>query len=368
VVSLFTLLYWLPTDIGKAINAFTSVLIVACPCAVALSIPFTFGNVIRIFAKQGIYFKNVNIIESLAKIDRIVFDKTGTITSVQSSKLIYEGENLSDKEKQLIFSLSRHSTHPVSKMIQQKYGQFKPLEVSEFYEEKAKGIAGFVEGALIRIGSASFIKESNPDEQLKSSVYIEIDNSIKGRYVQETSYRHGLSALLNDVKSFAKISLISGDNDMEKARLVPYFGADAELCFDQTPKAKLEYINRYQEAGQRVAMIGDGLNDAGALSQSDVGIVITENTANFTPACDVIMDARQFEKIPLLFNFSRLSIRIVMFSYAIALVYNVIGLTYAVQGLLSPVIAAILMPLSSVTIVVFGVFMSRFWASRKALL
>lgn len=111
-------------------------------------------------------------------------------------------------------------------------------------------------------------------------------------------------------------------------------------------------------------MIGDGLNDAGALQQSDVGLVIAENTNNFTPASDAILDAKHFANIPALLSYSRTSNRLVMYAYVLAIFYNIIGLSFAVQGLLSPVVAAILMPLSSITIVTFGVISSRLAGRR----
>ena len=105
-------------------------------------------------------------------------------------------------------------------------------------------------------------------------------------------------------------------------------------------------------------MLGDGLNDAGALQQADVGIVIAEDTNNFTPACDAILDAQQFRMLPDFIRYAQSSLKVVYGAYGLAFIYNVIGLSFAVQGTLSPVIAAILMPLSSVTIVAFGVGMT----------
>lgn len=111
-------------------------------------------------------------------------------------------------------------------------------------------------------------------------------------------------------------------------------------------------------------MLGDGLNDAGALRQSDLGIVIAENTNNFTPACDAILQADQFEKLPQMVELARRGVKIVQRSYMVAFVYNVIGLSYAVSGHLSPLIAAILMPLSSVTIVLFGMISGNIAAMK----
>jgi Cu+-exporting ATPase len=365
IVSLGALFYWLPKDSSIAINAFTAVLIVACPCAVALSIPFTFGNVLRVLASKGIYLRNTGVIEQLAKIKHVVFDKTGTITNVKSSQLVFKGKQLSEAEQVLVYSLVRHSTHPLSRQIERQFRHLKPQEVNSFIEEKGKGISGFVNGALVRIGSQEFI--GMDDAEKAEGVYVEIDNTLKGYYEQKNRYRKALKEVIASIETKFSFALITGDNDRERERLEEIFPEKTALLFNQKPSDKLDYIKDQQAKGHEIAMVGDGLNDAGALQQSEIGIVISEDTSNFTPACDIIMDARQFKHLPTLFEYSRISIRIVMMAYLIALIYNIIGLSYAVQGLLSPVIAAILMPLSSVTIVVFGVVMSTLVAKKKKL-
>lgn len=368
IIASTTLIFWMRIDAGMAINAFTSVLIIACPCAVALSIPFTFGNVIRIFSKNGIYFKNIQVIESLAKINHIVFDKTGTITNVSNQLVSYQGKALKEEELMLVYSLARQSNHPLSKQIADFHKLSSHLPVADFEEIQGKGIQGMVNSLKIRLGSASFINHSS---NLKSdngqTVYLEIDGIVKGFYSIDSHYRKGLKEGLQNLKEIGELSLISGDNDAERKALHSLFPASSPLFFNQKPVDKLKYLKLLRSQGLQVAMIGDGLNDAGALAESDVGVVVTENTSNFTPACDIIMDASKFEKLPSLFSFSKQSINLVYFAYGIALIYNVVGLTYAVQGVLSPVIAAVLMPLSSISIVLFGVGASRFLASRIGL-
>ena len=360
LIGFITLIYWLPKDTHTAVNAFTAVLIIACPCAVALSIPFTFGNVIRLFARQHIYFKNVQVIENLAKISRIVFDKTGTLTSVSKSELVFDGPPLTTSQKQCIASLVRQSSHPLSRQLYAQFGDQLMMSVRDFKEEQGKGISGVVDGVNIRLGSRKYF----PYWAIKrQGTYVEVDGNLLGRFEQRNQYRTGLPLVISQLEKHFKLSLLSGDNDKEQSKLLPLFN-ESEMHFDQQPQQKLDHIRAAQQL-EVVAMIGDGLNDAGALSQADVGIVITENTSNFTPASDIIMEASQFEKLPLLFSFSKLAIRLVYVSYAIALVYNFIGLSYAIQGLLSPVIAAILMPLSSITIVLFGVLSSTYLAWRK---
>ena len=367
LVSFASLFYWLPRDMSIAINAFTAVLIVACPCAVALSIPFTFGNVLRVLSSKGIYLRNTEVIESITGTGHIVFDKTGTITNIRKSKLEFIGDALSKKEQIAIYSLARHSTHPLSRQLEKMYKHHPRLEVSEFIEEKGKGIAGFVDGLLVRIGSHRYI-DPKGNTLSDKGVYIEIDQTVKGYYLHKNQYRKGLSGILDKLRIDHKLSMITGDNSLEESNLEKIFGGATTLLFRQKPMDKLNFIKDLQKQGEHVAMVGDGLNDAGALKQSDLGIVISEDTANFTPACDVIMDARQFDKLDKLFDYAHSSKRIVLLAYLIALIYNIIGLSYAVQGLLSPVIAAILMPLSSITIVLFGISMSTYMAKKHGLL
>ena len=136
-------------------------------------------------------------------------------------------------------------------------------------------------------------------------------------------------------------------------QLAAFFPKNSPFLFSQTPEQKLHYIKKLQQNNEKVAMIGDGLNDAGALKQSDVGISISEDVNTFSPACDAILEAENFHQLPIFIDYIKTSIRIVTISFIISFLYNIIGLSFAVQGLMSPVLAAILMPLSSVTVVTF---------------
>lgn len=147
--------------------------------------------------------------------------------------------------------------------------------------------------------------------------------------------------------------LLSGDNDNEKELLMQYFNDESNLYFNQSPVDKLEKIKSLQSSGKTVLMIGDGLNDAGALKQSDIGISVTENINSFSPACDGILESNSFNKLYDLIKFSKTSTNIVKISFLISFLYNIIGLSFAVQGTLSPLIAAILMPISSISVVIF---------------
>jgi Cu+-exporting ATPase len=135
---------------------------------------------------------------------------------------------------------------------------------------------------------------------------------------------------------------------------------NTKLYFNQKPDDKLNFIKTLQQNGKQVLMIGDGLNDAGALKQSNIGFVISENTNVFSPACDGILDASQFNKIADYLNFSKIGVKIIKWAFLFSLFYNLIGLAFAVTGHLRPVVAAILMPLSSISIVIFTTLATQY--------
>lgn len=362
-IAIVTLAYWLPRDVSIAINAFTAVLIIACPCAVALAIPFTFGNSIRILAHNRFFLKNIHVLESLKKVQTIVFDKTGTLTGAHQADAEYRGEPLSAEERRMLQSLVRHSSHPASRQIDRWAGEAgEPCAIENFEEIPGQGIQGLVMGRRVKVGSRSFAGAGEGE-----GVFVQIDGVVKGRFELSAPYRPGLRELVENLRSRFRLFLLSGDNDRERARWESVFEEDNALHFNQSPADKLQFIKRLQEGGQKVCMIGDGLNDAGALRQSDAGIVLTEDANNFTPASDAILHAEQFERLPALLRFASRNIQLVYAAYGFAVVYNIIGLSFAVRGALSPVVAAILMPASSITIVVFGVVASNWLAKSMKL-
>lgn len=346
----------------------SSILIVACPCALALATPYAFSNTMRIFGKRRFYLKNGNVIAQLAKITQLVFDKTGTITQNQSFQISFEGIPLSIEEKTMVKSLVIHSTHPLSQKIAQYLHDFKSLAIEEYKEIHGRGILGKIGKTWLKIGSATFTEASEiPQESMQSRVYIHIGGVNRGFFLIQNHYRPGILDLIKKLQGRFRLSLLSGDNASEQATLSPYFGEESELKFRQKPEEKLNYIQNLQAEGQYVLMLGDGLNDAGALQQANVGITITEDSSSFSPACDAILDAKALPDLEKLLQFSRITMKIVRLSLIISLLYNSVGLAFAVTGSLSPIIAAILMPLSSVTVVAFVVGATNLLARWKGL-
>lgn len=376
LVAIAAALYWLPVSVKTAVNAFTAVLIIACPCGIALTNPFALGNAMRILGRNKFYLKNASVVEKLSRIDTVVFDKTGTITQTGSSEVSFIGSVLNSAELRLVKSLVHNSTHPLSSIIYEAINEDELFEVKDFCESVSKGLEGNIEGYKVRIGSALFIANGQnllkywdiPENKLNTRIFLSIDNHIKGYFSINNAYRVGLNNVISQLKKRYELSLVSGDNDTEKENLESYFGKDALLYFNHKPADKLNYIKLQQALNKKVLMIGDGLNDAGALQQSDVGVAISEDVTSFSPACDAILDASVFSRFSDFIKFAVTTRTIIIMSYAISVLYNVIGILLAFSSAVTPLMAAILMPVSSVTVVLFTVVSTNLAAKSKGLL
>ncbi|WP_298496848.1 heavy metal translocating P-type ATPase metal-binding domain-containing protein [uncultured Algibacter sp.] len=352
-IAIIATAYWLFIDSTKALNVFTAVLIIACPCAIALAAPFTFGNLLRIFGKLKFYAKNASVIEQLAAIDTIIFDKTGTITANKETSIEYDGFELSGNEESLLKSTLRNSNHPLSRSLYALLTENDIVTLDAYEEHIGEGIEAKHNKDSIKIGSAPFVGYSSETATLNTAVHVSTNNLYKGKFTFYNKYRKGLSKLFNKLKKDYDLVILSGDNSGEQENLTKLLPAKTKLFFNQKPEDKLEYIKHHQNSGAKVLMIGDGLNDAGALAQSNVGIVISENVNVFSPACDAILDATKFNKLYNFIKASKSAIKIIKWSFFLSFIYNSIGLYFAVTGQLAPVVAAILMPLSSISIVIF---------------
>ena len=353
-------IFWLFYNPSKAVNVFTAVLIIACPCAIALAAPFTLGNMLRIFGKLKFYVKNTSVLEQLAKINTIIFDKTGTITSGQKNKAIYEGVSLTKNEEILLKNSLRGSNHPLSRTLYNILDENNIVSLDYFQEFPGKGIQAKLENKYIKIGSANFVGAKSDTKTLNTTVHMSVDDQYKGKFTFYNNYRKGLSKLFNKLKKEYDLVILTGDNKGEFENLKKLLPAKTKLIFDQKPEDKLEYIKYHQTEGANVLMIGDGLNDAGALAQSNVGIAISENVNVFSPACDAILDASKFNQIYNYLRATKQALKIIKWSFLLSFLYNVIGLYFAVTGQLLPVVAAILMPISSISIVIFTTVATNF--------
>jgi len=357
-----TAAYWYVVAPQKMWLVFTSVLMVACPCALALAAPFTFGNVLRVFGRHGFYLKNADVVERLAGVNAVVFDKTGTVTR-GASDIDFVGR-LTPDERQWVRAVTAASAHPLSRVISKSLPSSGPLVVNSFQEWPAQGIEATVAGHQVKVGSAAFTRFEGAHGDLKSRVFVSIDGRSCGYFNIETAVRSGLSDIIAQINRRFPVFLLSGDNASEKTRMAAVFPSGAGLHFNQSPMDKLQFVSNLQENGYQVMMVGDGLNDAGALHQSDVGIAVTDDTGVFTPASDAILHGDRLHELDRFLRLSRLAIRILKISFGISFFYNFVTLTFAVTGHLSPLIAAILMPISSISVVGFSTLAVNVVAKR----
>ncbi|NKB69349.1 MAG: HAD-IC family P-type ATPase [Candidatus Latescibacteria bacterium] len=363
-------LYWLPQGWERAADVATAVLIIACPCALALSMPFALGTAVNALGRAGLYLKNADIVEQLARIDTVVFDKTGTLTSSRNAEVDFIGAPLDSAEKDLLAAALSNSTHPLSRRIVPTLAIDQPPAVAEFSEFTGQGLYCLCRGHKIMAGSPDWLQSQGldlPRTPVGTVVCIALDGLYRGHFQVRPAYRPGLQSLFAALAQRAELYLLSGDGDGERTHLQTLFPRADRLHFAQTPAAKLDFVAALAQQGRAVLMVGDGLNDAGALRQSAVGLAVSEDTSSFSPACDGILAAHRLDALPAFLALSRAAVQVAQISMGLSLAYNAVGLTFALQGRLSPLLCAVLMPLSSLTIIAFTTLAARLAARRAGI-
>lgn len=378
-IALGSALFWAFVSPALSLKAFTSVLIVACPCALALAAPFALGTAQRVLGRRNVFLKNPYIIETLASVDTVVFDKTGTLTAAGAGSVTWTGTPLNEAEELWLYSMTRHSTHPLPVRIGEAIAHDHfPEPVRSFLETAGCGMEGNVAGREIWMGSAAWLESrgirpspqgqpqrvsngagaatvrSDTTEVQGSTVHVAVNGRYRGCFVLASALRPETDRLVKELSTQCQLALLSGDNEKECDRFTSLFGDHTQLHFNQSPLDKLAFIRDLQKDGRTVMMVGDGLNDAGALKQANVGVAVVENINVFSPSSDVIMAADMVPRLANILRFSRHSMSVVHAAFLVSTLYNIVGIGIAASGRLSPVVCAILMPLSSVTVVAFA--------------
>lgn len=356
VLAIGASIFWYFKDPSQVLKVFTSILIVACPCALALAIPITYGNALRTLGNRRFYLKHANIIEYLAKITNIVFDKTGTLTKANDAKVVFHGQELSEEENNQLYAVLVHSTHALSKSVLSSLSATQNVEASNFQEHKGLGIEALVDGKQIKLGSSQWIKGSESIGNT-AEVHVLIGEEYRGYFSIQNQYRDDTQEMFTALSPEYNLAVLSGDNDAE-LEVLKGLAPKAEIKFRQSPFDKKEYLKTLNDSGFQTMMIGDGLNDAGALMEAKIGVAVSENSANFTPASDAILEAKDITQLPLFLNYAKLSLWVVYACFGMSFMYNIVGLFFAVQGKLSPIVSAILMPLSSVSVLILSLGLS----------
>lgn len=364
--------WWVAAGLHTALYVFATILIVACPCALALTAPFTYGNSLRLLAKAGLYLKNGTVIEKMAAVDSLVLDKTGTLTVNDDSETAYQGIELSNVQQAAVASVAKNSAHPLSRAISKQLGTQRTYIPDGFTETAGEGIYGIANGMQVVIGSRNLLNSYQvtvlrPTKEGVTKTYLAIDGQYYGTFLFGNRYRAGIANTLRNLSGQYQLTLLSGDSDAEAETLKPILGQGSTLLFNQSPADKMANLAALQQQGHQVLMLGDGLNDAGALKQSEVGIAVADNINQFFPASDGMLHAQHINMLPNFLQFSKDNITIIKACLVISLTYNITGISIAVAGLLTPLIAAILMPLSSISVVLAVTLATNIMARKRGI-
>lgn len=369
LIAIVTFIVWMfisKTDLSVPLMNFVAVLIIACPCALGLATPTALIVGMGKAAQNGILFKNGESLEELHRADTIIFDKTGTITEGRLSvKNIFI---LSGDEKEflsIITSIESKSEHPIARAIVE-FGKSKSINiipVTEFENKSGRGIKAKVDTKPVLAGNELFMNENKIDlsvlkpelkkevNQNSSLIFLAVNGIISGFICVADSIKENSSQVINSIKELnIEPVLLSGDSKAVTKNISNLTGIlkfEAEVL----PENKSEKVKEYQNSGKKVIMVGDGINDAPALAQSNVGIAIGNGTDVAIESADVVLMNGDLSGVVKSIRLSKNTIRVIKQNLFWAFIYNVIGIPLAASGLLNPMFAALAMSLSSVSVI-----------------
>jgi len=283
---------------------------------------------------------------------------------------------LSASERLAIAALASHSTHPLAAALRD-WAVAEPVSarVRAFREHPGRGLAGEIGGQTFQIGSAQWLSDCGvhlaTDGSMRAwqgpaDVFVAINGRLRGSFRLKHRLHPAVKELLPELNREFKTTLLSGDSERDHAIFVGFFNSG--LHFSRKPVEKLDFVKTLQQSGATVLMVGDGLNDAGALKQSDIGVAVVERAGCFSPASDVIIPTAELGRLAAVLRLARSTVKIVRLSFGISALYNAAGISIGAAGVLSPLICAVLMPLSSVSVVLFACGATRRAAARAGLL
>lgn len=361
LLSLMTLLGWLVVGqrLEFALNAAVSVLVIACPCTLGLATPTALMVGMGRGAKKGILIKNATALEQLQGVHTVMFDKTGTLTHGMPKVVAVFGEDT--HWGYLVSSLEGHSNHPLAKALVSYFGE-QTHEVTQFKQLDGKGLSGVVNNHTIMIGNEKmvvgdnhFVKEANRyAKQGHTALYVVVDNSLVGLVVVADTIKESSQRAIQTLNTMGiETVMVTGDNLTTAQAIANELGIQ-QVIAEVMPQDKATVMMQHQH-DKKVAMVGDGINDAIALAQSDVGIAIGSGTQVAIESADVILMTNDVMDVAQAIRLSKKTMRTIKMNLFFAFIYNIIGIPIAMglfyPLLLNPMVAGLAMSLSSISVV-----------------
>lgn len=341
--------WWRMHDPARAFEVALAVLVVSCPCALSLAVPAALAAAHGGLAKLGVLALRGEALDTLARADRIVFDKTGTLSDRRPRLAEVESVDGMTRDAALAIAaaLERDSGHPLAAAFADA-GIAAPPAVTDLRSEPGHGVAGTVDGRAWRLGRAAWAAGRDDDD----AVWLGDGARAVARFVLRETPRADAAAALAALRAQGlRVALCSGDAEAPVARMAATVGIAADdVRARQTPEDKLAYVRTRQAAGEIVAMVGDGINDAPVLAGADVSLALADGAALAQRAADFVVTGGTLRRIPQAIALARRSRRIVRQNLAWALGYNLLALPLAATGQVTPWIAAIGMALSSLLV------------------
>ncbi len=361
-----TWVIWRQVDPARAVDNAIALLIVTCPCALALSTPLAVSVAIGRAARQGILIKGGDALEQLARPSRLLLDKTGTLTEARARVVAWSGP---DAVKPLVLALERHSSHPIADAFRRDWEDVTVESATDVRYTAGGGIEGVVGGARVAVGSPAFVaaraecppdaRDGMPDRAAFTRVLV----AVEGRTVAEAMIgdpiRGDAAGAVSTLRSRGwVVGILSGDAQEVVASAGRTLGLEPGACLGvASPEAKLERVLAAREHG-RVVMVGDGINDAAAMAAATVGVSVHGGAEACLQTADVHLTRPGLAPLVELTEGSRRTMFVIKRNIGFSLLYNLAGATLAMAGVLSPLIAAVMMPASSLTVVLAS------WRSR----
>lgn len=372
LATLAFMFWWWQTDIETAIMAGTAVLIITCPCALGLATPMAMAVAAGVSARNGILVKNSVVLEMLNEVDHFVFDKTGTLTKGQMSWVDESWAPGLVVEEWLtkIAKIEQKSEHSLARAIVKSMDSRQPdwqannLTIDEFKAEPGRGVSAKINQDQVRIGTGIWLKQFNinlPDEMLtaeqeqaqlgRSSVWVANNQNVIGVLFIEDELRKDAKALIERLQAQGKqVTLLSGDRQ-QVANAVAHQLGGMNVIAEVLPEDKSQVIADLQKQGQKVAMVGDGINDAPALSRANVGFALGGGTDVSMDSADIILLNNELLSIDTSLALSDRTLKTVKQNIGLSITYNIIMVPLAMAAMLTPLIASITMPLSSLAVI-----------------